>query len=341
MRVLLLATAAFVATSAFAQTDSSGFYLQKGNEEKTRGRRMESLKYYEKAYSYNKNNNEALAQLAGAYYDLHRYAQARDTYKQLEAMGDHSDSTYRQLMLLSFNMRQFEDAIRYANLYKKADPSAKVAFYIAKANYENENLGEAIKYFDAAAKEDPQNAEIPYTVARAYADMQNYKKAIPYFQQAVALNPNQNRWIYEMALIYYAMNDDQNALKYMLEAGDKGYKKDNEYLQNLATAYINAGKLNEGIAILTDALQRRPSDKGIITALAQANYDAKKYDEAIKYYDQLLQMDNKDAEALYMIGMSFQGKGEKEKGRSLCDKAIQMDPSLQSLKQKKQLPQDF
>jgi hypothetical protein len=39
-----------------------------------------------------------------------------------------------------------------------------------------------------------------------------------------------------------------------------------------------------------------------------------------------------------MIGMSFQKKGEKEKGMALCDKAIQLDPSLQNLKQKKELP---
>jgi len=38
---------------------------------------------------------------------------------------------------------------------------------------------------------------------------------------------------------------------------------------------------------------------------------------------------------LYMIGMCYQKKGEKDKGVRLCDKAIEMDPSLASLKQKK------
>jgi hypothetical protein len=36
-----------------------------------------------------------------------------------------------------------------------------------------------------------------------------------------------------------------------------------------------------------------------------------------------------------MIGMCYQKKGEKDKGVQLCDKAIEMDPSLASLKQKK------
>jgi len=49
-------------------------------------------------------------------------------------------------------------------------------------------------------------------------------------------------------------------------------------------------------------------------------------------------MNARNAEAMYMMGMCFQKKGEKQKGMALCDKAIQIDPSLQSLKQEKKMP---
>lgn len=334
----LVLTAAILGASALvhAQTDSSAHFLQKGLEEKGKGRRMESLRQFEKAYSYNKNNKEIVSELASAYLDLRRYAQAREKFLQLEQMGDRSAGTYKQLMDLSFNGRQFDDAIKYANLLRKTDGSQQVAYYIGKANYEKENLGEAIKYLDIAAKEDPNNPEVPYLVARAYSDMQNFKQAIPYFQKAIALKPTDSRWIYEMALIYYGMNDDQNALKYMLEAGEKGYKKDNEYLQNLSVAYLNTGNAEQGIAILKDALQRRPSDMALLNMVAEAYYDAKKYTEAIEYWDQIFGMDKTNAQALYMIGMSYQKKGDKQKGQAICDRAIQMDPSLSGLKQKVQ-----
>jgi tetratricopeptide (TPR) repeat protein len=335
--------AAFVGLSHFvaAQSDSAAVYLQKGLTEKERGRRLESLKQFEKAYAFNRQDKAVVSELAAAYLDLKRYGLAREKFLQLESMGDRTDSTYRQLMLLSFNMRQFDDAIKYAGLLKKADPAAKTAFYSGKAYYEKEDLGNAIRFLEAAAKEDPTNAEIPYTVARAYADMQNFKAAIPHFQKAVQLNPTNTRWIYEMALIYYGMNDDANSLKYMVEAGEKGYKKDNEYLQNLATAYINAGKPTEGIATLQEVLQRRPSDLGVLEALADACYGAKRYDDAIGYYDALLKANERNAEALYMMGMSYQKKGDKQRGTAMCDQAIKMDPSLQHLKQKKEMPVGF
>jgi tetratricopeptide (TPR) repeat protein len=228
--------------------------------------------------------------------------------------------------------------IKYASLLKKVKPSEKTAYYLGKSFYENEDLKNGILYLQIAEKEIPDNSDIPYTIARAYADMFNYQKAVPYFKKAIELNPTQNRWIYELALIYDAMPDPANCLKYMLEAGEKGYKKDREYMQNLSTAYLNAGKHEEGISILKEMIEKRPSDIYILNSLAEAYYDSKKYDDAISFFDQLLAIDPKNASALYMIGMSYQKKGEKDKGAAICDKAIQMDPSLQSLKQKKELP---
>jgi tetratricopeptide (TPR) repeat protein len=337
-KIILTAAVLGFSTFAFSQADSSSYYLGKAREEGANGRKMETMKQLEKAYSFNKTNRDVVAELATTYMELRRYPQAKEKFLQLESMGDHSVNTYKNLLTLAFNSRQFPEAIKYAQLVKKADPAQNVSYFIGKAHYETENLGEAIKFLDAASKEEPANAEVPYMIARAYADMQNFKQAIPYFQKAVALKPTDSRWIYEMALIYYGMNDDKNALKYMLEAGEKGYRKDNEYFQNLSIAFLNAGQFDEGIKILTDALQRRPSDISLINTVAEAYYDAKKYDDAIRYWDQLLTMDKTNAEALYMIGLSYQKKGDKQKGMALCDKAIAMDPSLKSLKQEKKMP---
>lgn len=338
IRMILPAIFATITLSTAAQTDSASLFLQKGLEEKTKGRRMESLKHFEKAYSYNKTSKEVVLELALAYNDLRRYAQAKEKFRESEKLGDKSANTYKQLMMISYNLRQFEDAILYAGLLKKNFPTEKTSYYAGKSYYGMEDLGNAIKHLEQAGKEDDQNPDIPYTIARAYIDMQNYKQASPYFQKAVTLDPNNARWHYELALMFYAMTDDQNSLKYMILASEKGMKKDMEFQQNLATAYLNAGRFNEGIVTLHEILQKRPTDVNVINSVAEAYYNNKKYNDAITYYDQLLAIDNKNAEALYMIGMSYQKMGEKEKGRALCDKAIQMDPSLQSLKQEKKLP---
>lgn len=325
-------------TSINISSDSAEYYLQKGLLEKQNGRRLESLKCFEKAAKYDENNKAVVTELASAYYDLHRYPQAREMYKKLESLGDVSAANYKQLLTLSYQLKQNEDVMIYAGKLKKADPAEKVAYYFGKANYENENYGDAIKWLNDAAKEDPANAEVPYMIAHSYADMMNYKLAVPFFQKAIELKPNENYWIYELGLICYAMHDDKNALKYILDAGNKGLKKDNDYYENLGIAYLNVGNLDSGVAILKIILAKKPSDMNLLNMIAEAYYYKGKYDDAMDYWDQILGFDKTDASALYMIGMCYQKKGGKEnmeKGTRLCDTAINMDPSLASLRQKK------
>jgi len=319
-------------------SDSASYFYQKGLQEKASGRRMESFKQFERAAAYDANNKEIVAELASAAFDLRRYPQSREYYKKLNELGDNSASTYKQLLNLSYSLRQQDDVLLYAGKLKQADPAEKVAFFIGKVSYDQENYSEAIKQLNTAAKEDPQNAEVPYMIARSYADMQNYKQSIPFFVKAIELDATKNNWMYELGLIYYAMHEDKNALKYMLLAGEKGYKRDNDYLENLGVAYLNAGELEEGVKILGEILKKRPSDMNILNMMAEAYYFKGRYQEAMDYWDQMLAYDKQNASALYMIGMCYQKKGEKEKGQRLCDKAIEMDPSLASLKQKKQMP---
>src|SRR5574339_687964 len=280
MRSILLTILSFgVALATYSQADSADFFYQKALAEKQAGRKLEVWKNLDKAYKYNPNNKVIVSELADVLMSLNKYAQAREMYQKLEQMGDNSPALYKQLLNLSFNTKRFDDAILYADKIKKADPNEKVGYYLGKIYYDRDDYGEAIKYLQAAEKEDAKNAEIPYLIARSYADMMNYKHSIPYFDKAIALAPDKSNWIYELGLIYYAMNADKESLKYILLAGERGYKKDNDYMENLGVAYLNAGKLNEGMVILKEILVKKPSDLNILNMVAEAYYYSGKYQE--------------------------------------------------------------
>lgn len=335
MKTTLAALPLFFCTALFSQTDSSSFYLQKALGEKTKGHTLFAIRSLEKAQTFDNKNSRVVAELATAYLDVRMPVKAKEKFAQLESLGAATADTYKQLMNLNFGMRQFNDAVKYAQQLKKAEPAANVDYLIGRSYYEMDDLGKAIPLLDVAANAEPKNADIPHLLAIAYTNMQNFKQAIPYFQKATSLEPTNARFVYEMALAYYGMNDDQNALKYMLEAGEKGYKMDNEYLQNLSTALMNAGKFEQGLAMMKQTLAKRPTDIGLMDMIAEACYDAGKHDEAINFYTKILEVDSKKADALYMMGMAYQKKGQAENGRLLCEKAIAMDPSLRNLKQDK------
>ena len=335
--MITLANAQTSITAINVNVDSADYFLQKGLLEKQNGRRLESLKNFEKAAKYDANSKVITTELASAYLDLHRYNQARESFKKLVDLGDVSSGNYKQLMKLSYQLKQNDDVLLYADKLKKTDPAEKVYFYVGKVNYDMDNYGEAIKFLNEAAKENPENAEVPYMIGHSYADMMNFKLAVPYFQKALQLDPTKNYWIYELGLICYAMHDDKNSLKYILEAGEKGLRKDNDYLENLGIAYLNVGDLENGVAMLNEILKRKPSDLNILNMIAETYYYNGKYQLAIDYWDKVLEYDKTSAASLYMIGLAYQKKGEKQKGIALCDKAIEMDPTLNAYKQKKMM----
>jgi hypothetical protein len=45
-----------------------------------------------------------------------------------------------------------------------------------------------------------------------------------------------------------------------------------------------------------------------------------------------------DSRALYQAGLNFIKKGNKDKGQQMCDRAININPSLASLRHEKKMP---
>ena len=141
--------------------------------------------------------------------------------------------------------------------------------------------------------------------------------------------------MYELALQLYNSNDYPNSKKYLLMAADAGYPKSNDFYENLGFAYINTGDIENGLKNLNIVLGRKPNNKELLNDMAQALYTAKHYEEALGYYQKLLELNPKDANALYMAGITFQKMGQKERGIAMCDEAIKLDPALAKNRQKK------
>jgi len=224
-------------------------------------------------------------------------------------------------------------------IYFTSFAQTESSLQLARKQYQEENYAEVISLLNKAATEEPQNAQVPYLMGRAYVDMSNYKKAAGCYEQAIALDSTKASWMYEAGLVYYAVPDDNKAIYWFERAAAKGYPRSNDYIENLANAYLNIKSYDKGLALLKEVLVKKPQDQELLYNIADAYYNIGKYDDAISYWDKLLELDKKNANSLYMIGLAYQKKGDKEKGQQLCDKAIEMDPSLKNLKQERKMPE--
>jgi tetratricopeptide (TPR) repeat protein len=329
-----------LSTFTFAQgTDSSAYFYNKGLEDKNAGRFLVASNQFNKAIQYNANYTDAYRELGASYVQMNKYTQAIDAYTKVIEVKKDDTSAIRNLAQLYLWTRQWQQAINYSQQMQQMKlANQPMSFIIAKAYYEMENYGEALRYCEAAFREEPRRAEVPYIAGRCLVEMSNYKKAAGCYEQALERDSTNVNWMYEAGMVFYSIPDDKKAIYWFEKAGDKGYKRTNDYVENLANAYLNTKNFEKGKDLLLEVLQKRPADQELLYNVADAFYRCGKYDDAIGYWDKVLEIDKTKAGALYMIGMAYQKKGDKAKGTALCDKAIQMDPSLSKLKQEMKMP---
>ena len=335
--LLLICCTFFTALAAFSQSDSSGFFYQKGMEEKSKRLYMVAFNDFKKSVEFKQDNIDAQRALGLTAVELRKYDNAKQAFLKVTELKKDDTTAIQNLATIYFWTRQWQQATAYGIRARDLHVGKNWNYLIGKSYYEEEDYGQAFKYLPAAAKEDSTNAEIPYLMARAFVDMNNYKSAIPYFQKAIALDSAKVQWIYECALTFATIYDDKSAIKYYELAASKGYKKDNDFYENLSDSYIAAGQPEKGLELMLQVLEKKPADLDLLYSIAHTYYRIKKYDQAIDYWDRILSYDKQNARALYMIGMSYQKKGDNKKGQQLCDKAIEMDPSLKNLRQERRI----
>ncbi len=313
--------------------DSSVFYLTKGKEFLQSRLIQQAEKSFLKSIEFDPNFEEARITIAIYYKDNRKYAQSREQFGKLLEKDVNHIVALENLCDLSVLLRKWEDVIIYGKKLKENNKGKDINYKIAKAHYELENYGEAIKMLEATIADSTKNADVYYTLGRCKVEVSAYGQAINAYLKSFQYDTTQNIRFYELGLLYYGINDGPNATKYMEIAGNKGYKKDNDYYENLGMAYMEFN-LDKGVEILKILLERKP-DTEIMFQIAQAYYQKKQYNEAIQFWQKVIDNDKQNYRALYMIGMSYQRKGDPDKGIAICNQAISLDPALANLKQSK------
>jgi tetratricopeptide (TPR) repeat protein len=315
--------------------DSAQFYFKKGVEEKNSRLFAIASKDLDKAIHFNPNYTEAYIESGNVNLEMRKIDPAMENFTKAYELEPGNYEVIKQLSTLYFNNRQFQKAI---DLSQKCNSCPDADRIMGMSYYNLEDYGKAVTLLQKAISTNDKDAEAAYTLGRTYIELENEKNAIPQYQMAITIEPTRNVWIYELGLIYYNQEDYKNALKYFNMAGDKGYTKTNDYYENIGFAQLYTGDTENGLTTLNGILNKKPNNKELINNIAYAMYETKRYDDALVYYQKLLQLNPKDAPSLFMAGMVFQKKGEKEKGQKICDKAIEMDPSLARNRQKKDVP---
>ena len=314
--------------------DSSFYYFEKGMEEKAARRYLVAAKNFDNAIKLNPNYTAAYIESGLVNKEMRRTDAAKQNFTKAFELDNNNEVAIKELMELYFSYRQFQNAIDFAQKCKTCENKDRV---IAMSYFQMEDYGKAEKMLLTLAAKNPQDAETIYTLARTYLEMGLEGKAIPYYVKAIQLDATKSKWHFELGLLYYNNDNYKNAVASFTKAADNGFIRSNDFNENLGFSYIYSGEFDKGENLIAEIIARKPGDKEILRDVAQAFYDRKMYDKCLSYCQKLMEMDMKDGKALYQAGLCFQKKGETSKGQQMCDKAIELDPALASLRKKKEI----
>jgi tetratricopeptide (TPR) repeat protein len=326
-----------IATTGLAvqNSDSSLFYFQKGLEEKKAKRYQVATDHFTKAIVLNTSNIDAYIERGFANNEMRRTEAAKADFTKALELDPQNEKAIKELTALYFNYRQYQKAL---DLAQKCINCADKERIMAMCYFNMEDYGRAEKLLIALLKRNPKDAELTYTLASNYLNMGFEQKAITWYENAVLLDANISKWFFELGLLYSSTLNYKKAVVAYNKAAELGFTKGNDFKENLGFAYVYSGDFENGEKLLSDLVSRRPGDKELIRDIATAFFEIKNYDKSLEYCQKLLEMDIKDGKALYQAGLCFQKKGMIERGMQMCDKAIELDPTLAGLKSKKLSP---
>lgn len=333
--ITLLLAFAIAGSLAAQNSDSSKFYFQKGLEEKKARRFLVASNHFIKVIQLDPAFTDAYIESGLANNEMRKTDAAMADFTKAFELDPKNETAVKELTTLYFNYRQYQNALDLAQKCKNCPDKDRI---IALSYFKMEDYGKAEKLLLAQVNKNPKDAELAYTLASNYLEMGLEAKAITWYENAVLLDDKKSKWFMELGLLYSNTNNYKKAVAAYTKAGELGQTRGNDFNENLGFAYIYSGDFNNGEKLLGDLVTRRPGDKELIRDVAAAFFDSKNFDKALDYCQKLLEMDMKDGKALYQAGLCFQKKGMVERGMQMCDKAIELDPSLAGLKSKKLSP---
>ena len=334
----LIITALFavpaVSGYCFNGADSASYYMKKAIELNQAKKVWEADKSFQKAVNFNPSDLQNRIEYGNYLAEQRKYYPAISQYaKVLEANINHTVAL-QKMTEINFALRRWQDVVLYGAKLAENATAKDVKYMLGKSYYEMENYGQAQRFLNESLAENPKKIEAVSLLGKVLIELSNYKQAIAVYNKTLQLDPNNNQLIYELGLLYYTMNDEKSAVKYFELAAEKGYKTDLDYYENLGLAVIDQD-LKKGVEILDKVLEKKPGNPDILFQIAQAYYKVEKFQNAAETYYKVYQNDPSNSRALYMTGVSFQKKGDKNKGIELCEQAIRMDPNLAQLKSQK------
>ncbi|RMG79259.1 MAG: tetratricopeptide repeat protein [Bacteroidetes bacterium] len=293
----------------------------------------------------------------------------KDLVARFEQMLQNDDFSYfdveefEELIVYYIDTLQFDIAEKAVSIARQQYPfSEEILLREAELLINREDYQKALDLLEYLEKTASSNPELYYLKSSALSKLNRTKDAVKSLEKAAQLNDDNVSDVYfSLALEYQTEEDYEKALDYFKLCLEKAPEEE-DVLYELAYAFDQCGKINEGIAYLNKYLNHYPYsahawfnlgylyslaenfeksvdaydyaliiDNKFISAYyskAQALVELERYQEAIDTYHEILDNLSTDAITYYFIGECYENMGDFGKALRYYNNSISTDPKL-------------
>ena len=219
-----------------------------------------------------------------------------------------------------------KDLKKQIELYTKAinkSPKFIAAYHKRGDAYKEQGkIKKALADYSKVIKLSPNEPLKYYARGLAYLDMKNYAAAKDDFTSAIKLNSKNSSFYYNRALCSIELGQNKSALADLKKVTDKSLKKKAQFLKGRANYKLYNYDTAE--KIFNDLLQQNPDDEDAILYLARIRTNRDMYDEAISLLSRVINKNPINETALMLRAAAF-------KEISMYEQAIEDYTSLISI----------
>jgi len=222
------------------------------------------------------------------------------------------------------DFQEAEDALGKAE--ELLPDGAKVIHNFGVLSLAKGDVERAIGFFKQAVKRNQMFVSSYNALGEIYENMGDIESAIEYYELAYKISPANIDRLVALSKLFYKKGDTSRA-ETILKDAVSGIRKDVAASSHLmGEIYLSKNENEKALEILARAYKQNPSELAIMGSLAEAYRKVGKPAEALKLYNECLEIAPNNALAYYNMSKTYLEMADKKNALDTMKKAWELNP---------------
>lgn len=252
---------------------------------------------------------------------------AREAAEKALSLDDNLAETHTSLGGAFSDERKFQEAEAHFQLALELNPNYLLAYFWSGNNFGDWRRDqEAIDRYQQALKQDPMSSAIAGNLALYYRGLGDLDRSQEILDRAIELNPEDS----SLYIQYAGLNSTRGEHQEALEHAEKALSLNPTSLftiRNAARIILRAGRFERAIEILEEAMVQDPAFTRVAHSdLGEFYNRQKQFDKAIAHHRIAIDTDPLDVDSYWSLGDTFWFIKEWQKAAAAYNEVLELQP---------------